>query len=66
MIMFSLFLLVLSVVEIYQMKKNKNIREIALYIGLAITAGFVGLYYISDPYGKSIIYFILEILGTTY
>lgn len=62
MIKFGLFLLALSVFEIYQMKKNKNIKEIAIYIGLAMIAGIVGLYYISDPYGNSLI----KILGITF
>ena len=68
MILFVIFILVLSVFEIYLMRKNKNKsnKDIAIYILLASIATGLGMFYISNPYRDSIVYNIFKLLGINY
>lgn len=66
MIIFTMFILVLSTYEIRQIKKNKNKIDIGVYIGLAIIAISLGLGYISNLFDKSITYQFLNLFGIRY
>ena len=66
MIIFLLFILVLSIFEIKTMLKNNNKKDIIVYCLLAIIAITLGLYYISNPYRNSLSKNILELFGINF
>ncbi len=45
------------------MVKRKQVREIAVFIAIALLTLAIGLYYILTPHEKSLIYYTYKLLG---
>lgn len=52
-----------GIFEIPGMTKRGQIREIIVFIAIALLTFAMGLYYILSPHEKSLIYYTLKLLG---
>ena len=67
MIIFLVLVILLSIFEIKQIIKDDGYKGIALYLVLATVAVFLGIVYISNPFGyTSISQYIYGLIGTNY
>jgi hypothetical protein len=68
MIFFFIFILILSIYEIKQILKNGDNKKASIIVYLLITSCtiFAGIYYYTNQYGNSIIYYILKLLNVKY
>ncbi|MCG8483562.1 MAG: hypothetical protein MJA31_09665 [Clostridia bacterium] len=62
MIAFIIFIVLLSIIEVYTMKKNQLKRELILYSVIALITLVYGIIYFSNPYQYSFSKVIIDIL----
>ncbi len=62
MTFFIILMLVVSIIEIHAMSKKKQVREIVVFIVIALLTISLGYVYFSNPYRESITQRILSIL----
>ncbi len=66
MIFFFIFVLFLSIYEIYNIAKNEKDKKatlVIIYISIATLTILAGIYYYLNKYGNSIGYYIIEFLN---
>ena len=66
MILFIIFIFILSIFEIKKMLKNGLKKELTVFIFLTLLTLTLGYYYISNPYRRSISNIILTFFGIEY
>ncbi len=60
---FIVLVLLVSVLELIYMKKRKEKKEIVVYLLFATMTLALGIFYLSNPYRNSLVYFMLKMLG---
>lgn len=66
MILFTIFIFILSIFAIKKMLKNGLKKELTVFIFLTLLTLTLGYYYISNPYRRSISNIILTFFGIEY
>ena len=67
MIKYIVLVIILSIIEIMEIKKDNGSKGIILYLVLASFALFLGISYIKDPLGfESISQYIFKVIGINY
>ena len=62
-ILFTAVVAAVGAIEMPGMVKRKQVREIAVFIAIALLTLAIGLYYILIPHEKSLIYYTYKLLG---
>ncbi len=69
MIYIIMFILLITIRDIYVIIDNKEknkVKMIIIYVIIAILAITAGIYYEKSEYGKSLTYYIIKLIGKSY
>lgn len=63
MLLLAVIIILLSTFEIIQLRKNKQRKEMVIFVCFAAVAFAFGIFYISNPYRNSLAYYVLAFFG---